>query len=206
MYTSSTNEIHPCRPAKSPIPFSIAVSLSSSHRSLNELDQQQEKGPHAYAVFQNLSVLSPIYPTLDFTPLASESAAAPFICSLLPQESSIAMCCIYGSRDQAIAVCPMCKVFKPSASRYVRLPRRLAHQAHLLRFRCPHKREVCRNRILHPKHDIVYLKNPEGELLPTLSPFQTRRITHHAPLSDHLVQLFSGCGYCKACTPLFHIS
>ncbi|CAL1701417.1 unnamed protein product [Somion occarium] len=64
------------------------------------------------------------------------------------------MCCAYGSRDQAIAVCPMCKVFKPSASR------------------CPHKREVCRNRALHPKHDVVYLKNPE-------------------------VQLFSGCGYCK---------
>ncbi|KAI0082572.1 hypothetical protein K474DRAFT_1655376 [Panus rudis PR-1116 ss-1] len=48
----------------------------------------------------------------------------------------------------------MCKVFKPSASR------------------CPHKKDVCRNRALHPRHDVVYLKNPE-------------------------VQLFNGCGYCK---------
>jgi hypothetical protein len=29
--------------------------------------------------------------------------------------------------------------------------------------RCPHLRDVCRNRALHPRHDVVYLKNAEGE-------------------------------------------
>ncbi|TCD67670.1 hypothetical protein EIP91_012036 [Steccherinum ochraceum] len=48
----------------------------------------------------------------------------------------------------------MCRVFKPSAPR------------------CPHIKEVCRNRLLHPRIDVVYLKNAE-------------------------VQTFTGCGYCK---------
>ncbi|OCH90705.1 hypothetical protein OBBRIDRAFT_793023 [Obba rivulosa] len=64
------------------------------------------------------------------------------------------MCVIYGSLDQATGVCPMCKVFKPSVSR------------------CPHVREVCRNRGAHPRHDVVFMKNAE-------------------------VQTFSGCGFCK---------
>ncbi|OBZ76909.1 hypothetical protein A0H81_03991 [Grifola frondosa] len=64
------------------------------------------------------------------------------------------MCYAYGSLDQATGACPMCKVFKPSAPR------------------CPHIKEVCRNRTLHPRHDVVYLKNAE-------------------------VQTFNGCGFCK---------
>ncbi|TFY83821.1 hypothetical protein EWM64_g201 [Hericium alpestre] len=64
------------------------------------------------------------------------------------------MCYAYGSIDQATGVCPMCKVFKPSSAR------------------CPHKQDVCHNRALHPRHDVVYLKNAE-------------------------VQTFNGCGYCK---------
>ncbi|EMD40633.1 hypothetical protein CERSUDRAFT_111213 [Gelatoporia subvermispora B] len=64
------------------------------------------------------------------------------------------MCVIYGSLDQATGVCPMCKVFKPSVSR------------------CPHIRDVCRNRAQHPRHDVVFMKNAE-------------------------VSTFSGCGYCK---------
>uniref|UniRef100_A0A0W0FCW2 Uncharacterized protein n=1 Tax=Moniliophthora roreri TaxID=221103 RepID=A0A0W0FCW2_MONRR len=39
-------------------------------------------------------------------------------------------------------------------------------------FRCPHVREVCRNRGLHPRADFLYLKNAE-------------------------VETFNGCGYCK---------
>ncbi|KII95230.1 hypothetical protein PLICRDRAFT_74951, partial [Plicaturopsis crispa FD-325 SS-3] len=64
------------------------------------------------------------------------------------------MCYPQGSIDQAIGVCPMCKVFRPSGAR------------------CPHLKDVCRNRALHPRHDVVYLKNAE-------------------------VQTFNGCGYCK---------
>ncbi|TFK28839.1 hypothetical protein FA15DRAFT_633340 [Coprinopsis marcescibilis] len=59
------------------------------------------------------------------------------------------MCYAAGSIDQA---CPMCKVF-PHA-------------------RCPHIRETCRNRALHPRSDVLYLKNAE-------------------------VDRFNGCGYCK---------
>lgn len=29
-------------------------------------------------------------------------------------------------------------------------------------FRCPHVRDVCRNKNSHPRHDVVYLKNAEG--------------------------------------------
>ncbi|KAK7061620.1 WD-repeats-region domain-containing protein [Favolaschia claudopus] len=51
------------------------------------------------------------------------------------------MCYAYGSIDQAVNVCPMCKVF-PHPS-------------------CPHTREVCRNRTAHPRFDVLYLKNAE---------------------------------------------
>ncbi|KZT20811.1 hypothetical protein NEOLEDRAFT_1140355 [Neolentinus lepideus HHB14362 ss-1] len=63
------------------------------------------------------------------------------------------MCVVDGSVDQAISDCPMCKVYPPSGAR------------------CPHKRDVCRNKAVHPR-DVVYLKNAE-------------------------VQTFNGCGYCK---------
>ncbi|KAJ7276320.1 hypothetical protein B0H12DRAFT_1084788 [Mycena haematopus] len=53
------------------------------------------------------------------------------------------MCYAYGSIDQAVNVCPMCKVFP--------------HQS------CPHTREVCRNRTAHPRFDVLYLKNAEVE-------------------------------------------
>ncbi|KAF8665812.1 hypothetical protein AX16_000255 [Volvariella volvacea WC 439] len=62
------------------------------------------------------------------------------------------MCYIYGSVDQAVNACPMCKVFPHS--------------------RCPHVREICRNRTAHPRCDVLYLKNAE-------------------------VECFNGCGYCK---------
>ncbi|KAI6106236.1 hypothetical protein EDD16DRAFT_1823306 [Pisolithus croceorrhizus] len=50
--------------------------------------------------------------------------------------------------------CPMCKVFKPTGAR------------------CPHIKDVCSNRALHPRHDVVHLRNAE-------------------------VKSFNGCGYCK---------
>ncbi|KAJ7228775.1 hypothetical protein GGX14DRAFT_614982 [Mycena pura] len=62
------------------------------------------------------------------------------------------MCYAYGSIVQAVNVCPMCKVFPHP--------------------RCPHTREVCRNRTAHPRFDVLYLKNAE-------------------------VDSFNGCGYCK---------
>ncbi|KIY46618.1 hypothetical protein FISHEDRAFT_10987, partial [Fistulina hepatica ATCC 64428] len=62
------------------------------------------------------------------------------------------MCYAYGSIDQLTTICPMCKVF-PYA-------------------RCPHVHEICRNRSLHPRFDVVYLRNAE-------------------------VESFNGCGFCK---------
>ncbi|KAJ6478262.1 hypothetical protein C8R45DRAFT_360457 [Mycena sanguinolenta] len=63
------------------------------------------------------------------------------------------MCYAYESLDQpAVNVCHMCKVFPHP--------------------RCPHIREICRNRAAHPKFDVLYLKNAE-------------------------VDSFNGCGYCK---------
>jgi len=64
------------------------------------------------------------------------------------------MCVVDGSIDHLTSVCPMCKVFKPTGPR------------------CPHKREVCRNKTNHPRHDVVHLTNAE-------------------------VQSFNNCGYCK---------
>ncbi|KAK0490999.1 hypothetical protein IW261DRAFT_1435129 [Armillaria novae-zelandiae] len=63
------------------------------------------------------------------------------------------MCYAYGSLEQTISTCPMCKVFP-----------------HPLR--CPHVREVCRNRASHPRFDVYFLKNAE-------------------------VDSFNGCGFCK---------
>ncbi|KAJ3534892.1 hypothetical protein NM688_g7061 [Phlebia brevispora] len=48
----------------------------------------------------------------------------------------------------------------------------LAVLIRVARPRCPHIKETCRNRALHPRYDVVYLKNAE-------------------------VQTFNGCGYCK---------
>lgn len=64
------------------------------------------------------------------------------------------MCYIYGSVQVTTSVCPMCKVFRPSGAR------------------CPHKHDVCKNSALHPRHDVVHMRNAE-------------------------VQTFNGCGYCK---------
>ncbi|KLO19822.1 hypothetical protein SCHPADRAFT_898395 [Schizopora paradoxa] len=64
------------------------------------------------------------------------------------------MCVANGSIDLVTSVCPMCKVFKPTGPR------------------CPHKRDICRNKANHPRHDVVHLTNAE-------------------------VQSFNGCGYCK---------
>ncbi|KIJ70208.1 hypothetical protein HYDPIDRAFT_23339 [Hydnomerulius pinastri MD-312] len=65
------------------------------------------------------------------------------------------MCYQYASsQDLANYPCPMCKVFKPSGAR------------------CPHVRDVCYNRALHPRLDVVHLRNAE-------------------------VKSFNGCGYCK---------
>jgi hypothetical protein len=63
------------------------------------------------------------------------------------------MCCSFGSLANATTPCPICDVFKPVG-------------------RCPHVTGVCRNRVNHPRMDVVYLKNAE-------------------------VQCFNGCGYCK---------
>ncbi|KIM90671.1 hypothetical protein PILCRDRAFT_141808 [Piloderma croceum F 1598] len=59
------------------------------------------------------------------------------------------MCYPYSFNDQSVPQCPMCKVFRPSGAR-----------------------DVCRNRNMHPRHDVVHLKNAE-------------------------VKSFNGCGYCK---------
>ncbi|KAF9075952.1 hypothetical protein BDP27DRAFT_1212111 [Rhodocollybia butyracea] len=67
------------------------------------------------------------------------------------------MCYPEGSVSQAVNVCPMCKVFP--------------HSRCVIN-KCPHVREVCRNRTLHPQLDALYLKNAE-------------------------VDWFNGCGYCK---------
>ncbi|KAI0265190.1 hypothetical protein BC834DRAFT_880480 [Gloeopeniophorella convolvens] len=64
------------------------------------------------------------------------------------------MCYAYGSIQATTSVCVMCKVFKPSGAR------------------CPHKHDVCKNNALHPRHDVVHMRNAE-------------------------VQTFNGCGFCK---------
>ncbi|KAH8830778.1 hypothetical protein DL96DRAFT_971397 [Flagelloscypha sp. PMI_526] len=62
------------------------------------------------------------------------------------------MCYSVGTVEAYTATCEMCTVWKHT--------------------RCPHKREICRNRTLHPRIDVLFLKNAE-------------------------VDLFNGCGYCK---------
>ncbi|KAI9000899.1 hypothetical protein BD414DRAFT_473053 [Trametes punicea] len=53
------------------------------------------------------------------------------------------MCYAVGSIMQATSTCPMCKVFKPSASR------------------CPHIMATCPNTANHPRHEVMYIKNAE---------------------------------------------
>jgi len=62
------------------------------------------------------------------------------------------MCYPCGTVDKTVNDCPMCKVFHHS--------------------RCPHKKDICRNRNAHPHFDVMFLKNAE-------------------------VESFNGCGFCK---------
>ncbi|KIK64865.1 hypothetical protein GYMLUDRAFT_258826, partial [Collybiopsis luxurians FD-317 M1] len=62
------------------------------------------------------------------------------------------MCYIEGSVNLVVSACPMCKAFPHP--------------------KCPHIREVCKNRTLHPRFDVLYLRNAE-------------------------VQTFNSCGYCR---------
>lgn len=73
------------------------------------------------------------------------------------------MCYTYGSVDQP--PCPMCKVFRPSGARSVFRSVHAVTPAKPRPPRCPHIRDVCRNRSLHPRHDVVHLKNAEGARL-----------------------------------------
>lgn len=68
------------------------------------------------------------------------------------------MCVADNSVDLYTSTCPMCKVFRNTS-------------------RCAHKREICRNRVNHPRHDVVYISNAE-------------------------VSTFKGCGYCKWATTI----
>lgn len=127
---------------------------------------------------------------------------------LRPSQPLLLFCCILWA---ALSLCVVRTVRVIKLLRYAQcarssnlaprgtlhIPRHFYHTTGTFCFRCPHKREVCRNRALHPKHDVVYLKNPEGEQ-PLL-----RLSKHNGSLimasTDALVQLFSGCGYCKVC-------
>jgi len=88
--------------------------------------------------------------------------------SVSSSSSTTNMCYVHGSIVQVTSVCPMCKVFKPSGARYSPVPRqRPAGPASLttgLHPRCPHVKDVCRNRSVHPRIDVAYLKNAEGKL------------------------------------------
>lgn len=69
----------------------------------------------------------------------------------------IQMCYPCGSVDLTVKLCPMCKVFPHP--------------------KCPHRREICRNRNVHPRFDVMFLKNAEG--MSILTPTQQPRV--HAP-------------------------
>ncbi|KAF9452446.1 hypothetical protein P691DRAFT_639447, partial [Macrolepiota fuliginosa MF-IS2] len=62
------------------------------------------------------------------------------------------MCYPCGSVDLTVKLCPMCRVFPHS--------------------KCPHRRDICRNRNVHPRFDVMFLTNAE-------------------------VNSFNGCGWCK---------
>ncbi|KAJ3910166.1 hypothetical protein F5879DRAFT_560082 [Lentinula edodes] len=82
------------------------------------------------------------------------------------------MCYPEGSVSHAVNDCPLCKAFVHS--------------------RCPHVREVCRNRALHPQLDVVYLKNAEGILC--VATLLSSSLIRAPPQT---VDWFNGCGYCK---------
>lgn len=65
--------------------------------------------------------------------------------------------------------------------------------------RCPHVRDVCRNRSNHPRLDVLYLKNAEGEL-------SEIRHSSEFPLIPIFLSVdsFNGCGYCKVRGYLYH--
>ncbi|KAF8192473.1 hypothetical protein BJ912DRAFT_262132 [Pholiota molesta] len=69
------------------------------------------------------------------------------------------MCYSAGSITQAVSPCPMCMVYPHP--------------------KCPHIRETCRNRGVHPRMDVLYLTNAE-------------------------VERFNGCGFCKVRPPVLH--
>jgi len=84
------------------------------------------------------------------------------------------MCYAHGSIDQVVQVCPMCRVFPHP--RYSPSPLPPPSSPPLPR--CPHQRDICRNRELHPRIDVSYLKNAEGSSLLACYP------AHSYPISS----------------------
>jgi hypothetical protein len=100
------------------------------------------------------------------------------------------MCYAYGSVDQAVNPCPMCKVFPHTRSVLLRTLKCIPISSVL---RCPHQRDICRNRSSHPRMDVLYLKNAEGE-------YKVNGWTSLSWLGlirSTTVDSFNGCGYCK---------
>lgn len=78
------------------------------------------------------------------------------------------MCYSAGSISQSVNQCPMCKVYSHPKS-VISTNSYFFLNVHLLFFtRCPHIRETCRNRVAHPRMDVLYLKNAEGTSPPTI--------------------------------------
>ncbi|OJT10225.1 hypothetical protein TRAPUB_13330 [Trametes pubescens] len=111
------------------------------------------------------------------------------------------MCYPVGSIQQATSTCPMCKVFKPSASR------------------CPHIKETCSNTTNHPRHDVSFLKNAEGYQNqgwpgccrpPNPSEYKfigaadwpTVSLVHHIPIPPEIKAILDGITAPRGASPL----
>ena len=114
---------------------------------LNELYHHREKGPHAY-------VFSSRY-NHSYTPtllVLAATSVSPLPCATLSDPST---------RPRAPAPCARSSSLAPPGILPPPLHSALAPTSRLSR--CPHIKEVCRNSAAHPRHDVIYLKNPEGQ-------------------------------------------
>ena len=104
----------------------------------------------------------------------------PLVRALRPQPlSRCAMCMAPSTRRLGPAACA--RYSSPAIPGTAHLPHPTSHFHFIVPRRCPHVKDVCRNRSLHPRHDVVFLRNAEGTLLPSHPP--PIRITNHiAPL------------------------
>jgi hypothetical protein len=178
MKTPSSSEIVICRiKSNRSVQFSISTNKRASNVHLGSVPIPLS--------FPLLTLIPPLSPPLPHLPPPQTIPPSPQTCAMSSAPFRSPPVSVRCARSSSLAALGILRLLSLSPFR-----RRLISPLH----RCPHKHDVCKNSALHPRHDVVHMRNAEGNPAVSdnsfVSPF-------FDPLSYATVKTFNGCGYCK---------